>query len=170
MSAADTIFDTVEAMSAPETLPARLVHAPAAMLTAARVFLMLPAAIALAAPALLAVALMVRVGPLTLLLDNPVTLVALCLQPLLWVIVAKFTISGILPRLGAERRAYINAREVRVAERRLGRLYIWRQPLTNYRGIAHTVKATLGGIHHELVLVHPNRRGGGRSDRRQTRR
>jgi hypothetical protein len=44
--------------------------------------------------------------------------------------------------------------EVRVAERSLLRLRVWREPVSAYLGLAHNIRATMAGTHHELVLVH----------------
>lgn len=31
----------------------------------------------------------------------------------------------------------------------------WREPLANYEGIVHHVRASLSGVRHEVILVHP---------------
>lgn len=47
---------------------------------------------------------------------------------------------------------------VRVAERGLFSSRSFNEPLDAYSGIAHRVRTTLSGLHHELVLVHPDAR------------
>lgn len=50
----------------------------------------------------------------------------------------------------------IDGNIVRVAERGLFSSRRFREPLHAYRGVAHRIRTTVSGLHHELVLVHPD--------------
>lgn len=52
----------------------------------------------------------------------------------------------------------IDGNTVRVSEKGLFSARRFREPLDAYKGIAHRVRTTVSGIHHELVLVHPDAR------------
>ena len=47
---------------------------------------------------------------------------------------------------------------VKVAEKGLLSARQFRERLDAYRGVAHRVRTTVSGVHHELVLVHPDAR------------
>lgn len=52
----------------------------------------------------------------------------------------------------------IDGNVVRVAERGFLSTRRFREPLDAYRGVAHRIRTSVSGIHHELVLVHPDAR------------
>lgn len=52
----------------------------------------------------------------------------------------------------------IDRGSVQVTERRLLSKRQFSEPLEAYRGVAHRIRTTVSGIHHELVLVHPDAR------------
>lgn len=52
----------------------------------------------------------------------------------------------------------IDGNTVRVSEKGLFSARKFREPLEAYQGIAHRMRTTVSGIHHELVLVHPDAR------------
>lgn len=52
----------------------------------------------------------------------------------------------------------IDGSVVKVAERGFLSTRNFREPLAAYRGVAQRVRTTVSGIHHELVLVHPDAR------------
>lgn len=52
----------------------------------------------------------------------------------------------------------IDGNMVRVAEKAFLTARQFREPLDAYRGIAHRIRTSVSGIHHELVLVHPDAR------------
>jgi hypothetical protein len=156
MRVAGIAFDTVQTLGNPQTLPRRLELAPSGNMTMARALLLVPAMLALLAPTLAAVMLIERAGPATMLAESPLSLIALALQPVLWLALAVLAVRSVVPRIGRRRRVRIGGDAVHVAERTLGGVRRWREPLRNFRGIAHHVRATLGGTHHEIVLVHPD--------------
>lgn len=52
----------------------------------------------------------------------------------------------------------IDGNVVQVAEKGLLSARKFSEPLDAYRGIAHRIRTSVSGIHHELVLVHPDAR------------
>lgn len=60
--------------------------------------------------------------------------------------------------IGSGGSVEIDGRFVRVAERGFFFSRTFHEPIDAYSGIAHRIRTTLSGIHHELVLVHPDAR------------
>jgi hypothetical protein len=60
-------------------------------------------------------------------------------------------------RLTLAHEVAIDAASVTVTERSRFRTKTWSQPLSSYTGLAHHVRASLSGVRHELILVHPER-------------
>ena len=58
---------------------------------------------------------------------------------------------------GNRRRVKIDAERVMVDDMGIFRSSHWSAPLAEFSGIAHHVRATLSGVSHELILVHPMR-------------
>jgi hypothetical protein len=58
---------------------------------------------------------------------------------------------------GNRRRVKIGAERIMVDDKGLFRSSHWSAPLAEFSGIAHHVRATLSGVRHELILVHPVR-------------
>jgi hypothetical protein len=56
--------------------------------------------------------------------------------------------------LAHTRSIVIDGRSVTVTERGLFAARTWSEPLAGYRGLAHSVRASLSGLRHELILVH----------------
>jgi hypothetical protein len=52
----------------------------------------------------------------------------------------------------------IDGKLVQVAEKGLLSTRQFSEPLEAYRGVAHRIRTSVSGIHHELVLVHPDAR------------
>ena len=64
----------------------------------------------------------------------------------------------LVARAGSGGTVEIDGGMVRVTERGLFSSRSFREPLEAYRGTAHRVRTTISGVHHELVLVHPDAR------------
>ena len=65
--------------------------------------------------------------------------------------------AGRLARRLVRRRIVTFTRDVvLVEETGLARTVAWTEPLARYEGIAHHVRASLSGIRHEIILVHPD--------------
>jgi hypothetical protein len=67
-----------------------------------------------------------------------------------------FAVRRVVMSWGRKATVEIGYGVVAVIEGRFGFKTRWTEPLTEFRGIAHNVRATLSGSRHELVLVHPN--------------
>jgi hypothetical protein len=63
----------------------------------------------------------------------------------------------LLVHFGNRRRVRIDTDRVTVAEKALLSSRQWSTPLREFSGIAHHMRATLSGVRHELILVHPTR-------------
>jgi hypothetical protein len=64
----------------------------------------------------------------------------------------------LVARAGSGGTLEIDGGIVRVAERGLFSSRSFHEPLDAYRGTALRVRTTISGVHHELVLVHPDAR------------
>lgn len=65
---------------------------------------------------------------------------------------------GVVARLAGRRRIDIDRAHVRIVDSGLLSARTLSTPLDGYRGIAHVVRSTLDGTHHELVLAHDDPR------------
>lgn len=101
MGAAAVTFECISPAEPMAALPARLVLAPAAGQTATRILLLTPIILVLSGPAFAALVLMQRLSPVSLLIQDPVTFLALALQPLMWLLVVSMATRATLTRLHA---------------------------------------------------------------------
>ena len=75
----------------------------------------------------------------------------------IWVALFLVPAKRIIQRFGNRRRVTIAHERVTVADESLFGSRLWSAPLADFRGVAHHVRATLSGVRHELILVHPTR-------------
>lgn len=75
----------------------------------------------------------------------------------IWVLLFLVPAKRIILRFGNRRRVTIAREWVTVADESLFGSRHWSAPLAEFRGVAHHVRATLSGVRHELILVHPMR-------------
>jgi hypothetical protein len=75
----------------------------------------------------------------------------------IWVALFLVPAKRIIQRFGNRRRVTIARERVTVADESLFGSRLWSVPLADFRGVAHHVRATLSGVRHELILVHPMR-------------
>jgi hypothetical protein len=75
----------------------------------------------------------------------------------MWVALFLVPAKRIIHRFGNRRRVTIARERVTVADEGLFGSRLWTAPLADFRGVAHHVRATLSGVRHELILVHPKR-------------
>lgn len=61
---------------------------------------------------------------------------------------------GLLARFGTSRTIRIEAGRIAVLEQRLLGRRAWNAPLSQFIGVTHMVRASISGLHHELILVH----------------
>ncbi len=74
-----------------------------------------------------------------------------------WVALFLVPAKRIVQRFGNRRRVTIARERVTVADESLFGSRHWSAPLAEFRGVAHHIRATLSGVRHELILVHPTR-------------
>jgi len=74
-----------------------------------------------------------------------------------WLIVLLVPAKRLILGFGQRRRVRIASERVTVDDKGLFGSRHWSAPIAEFSGIAHHVRATLSGVRHELVLVHPLR-------------
>jgi cytochrome b561 len=89
---------------------------------------------------------------------SPMAALSVAASTVLAVTLFALPLLGLLARVASHRRVVIA--EGNVVDTRHSVLGGWRTetPLAEFRGVAHVVRTTLSGAHHELVLVHADRR------------
>ena len=80
-------------------------------------------------------------------------LAGLCICTVMFGVPAK----RLVQRFGSRRSVRITERAVTVSDAGLFGSSTWSAPISEFAGIAHHVRATLSGLRHELILVHPAR-------------
>lgn len=88
---------------------------------------------------------------------KPLAAAMLTVGLLAWAALFLVPAKRILQRFGNQRRVTVTAERVTVGDQALFGSACWSVPLADFRGIAHHVRATLSGVRHELILVHPVR-------------
>lgn len=157
MALSDGTFDSVEACG-DKSFPLSLTLRPSTGRTlSVLVLAFIPTAL-LAVPAVMAAIVLRDKGPMIVLSNDPVAFVALFVQPVLWSLLASLPVKILGSRLGLTRRVLVDARRVLIIERSLRGLTKLRCQTSAFRGVAHVVRATLNGTHHEIVLVHDDPR------------
>lgn len=89
--------------------------------------------------------------------SNPIAAAQALLGLCMWTALFALPCKRIIHHFGRGRRVRIEAGVVMVNERGAIRCRDWSAPLAEFCGIAHHVRATLSGLRHELILVHPER-------------
>lgn len=145
-------FDHVFPNDPQPGLPLRLSLMPDRGRTIARSLLVIPTLLLLLAPTAFAATLMLRKDALPS--HDTVTMLALLVQPAVWIALSAVALLAIIPRLGRKRVIIINEDTVSALEASLTGTWAWRMPTSSYRGIAHHVRATSGVVGHEIILVH----------------
>lgn len=152
-------FDRVTPATALESLPIRLEQSTSHASVALKVLLLVPALAGLAVPlALLGAHAMAEPAAFTLLTDHPMTAIQVGLGLTLWCALFVWPLRLVLARAGTARAIDITAGMVRVTDRGPLRSTTWAEPLGGYRGVAHTVRSSLSGVRHEMILVHADAR------------
>jgi hypothetical protein len=94
---------------------------------------------------------------LGIIAEKPFAGVQLALGVALWTALFVAPLKGLVQRFGIRRKVRISESAVAVAEIGLFGSKIWSARLSEFRGIAHVVRASLSGLRHELILVHRER-------------
>lgn len=74
-----------------------------------------------------------------------------------WLVLLGFPIYRLLNTLTRSRSIEIAAGRVTVVDRAFGEASSWSAPVSEFLGVAPFLRASLSGVRHELVLVHPDR-------------
>lgn len=151
------IFDRVEPL-VPNKLPFQLVSACSQRAAAAKLALAVPAALAAAATLLIGLFDAAKApGAWEIMARQPAVgleiLVAMAFVTFLLVL----PIKRLCDRLVMQRTVRIDTGMVSIKERGHFRSSTWDEPLGNYSGLVHHVRASLSGTRHELILAHPKR-------------
>ncbi len=72
----------------------------------------------------------------------------------IWSAMMLLPLTRALRVIAGRRKIVVDAASVTVDERSLLGGRTWTEPLRNYRGIAHHIRASMSGTRHELILVH----------------
>ncbi|MDX2309540.1 MAG: hypothetical protein NW216_14970 [Hyphomicrobium sp.] len=140
------------------SLPARFEQAPSQRAIFMTLLFLVPTAVALLLPFWhLAIGLATEAAVRNAALEHPATLAPIGLALVFWIALLGFPILRMLDTLTRSRTVEIAGRTVAVTDRVFGRAKTWRGTLGSFDGIAHNVRTSLGGVRHELILVHPER-------------
>ena len=151
------VFDAVLPVEPPGTFPAEVVHRVSLSRTLLISALVLPFVTAAGvAIFVLFSALSPNAEGGSLLSDNPSAVIKLGLAISLTIAVAWFPLRALFWRVGRQRRVTFHAGQVQVHDQSLLGETQWSAPFSSFLGVAHHVRATLSGAHHELFLVHPD--------------
>lgn len=91
-------------------------------------------------------------------LAQPLTTVQIILGILMLSALLLIPARRVVAGIGRAGVVEVDGSMVKVAERGFLSARNFREPLAAYRGVAQRVRTTVSGIHHELVLVHPDAR------------
>jgi hypothetical protein len=154
-----TSFDRVAPVEALDRLPIRLDQSTSHSSILLWLVLLVPAFAAIAIPLMLVAAHAVaEPATLTMLSEHPVTTIQIGVGVALWCALFVRPLQRVLTRAGLARVIEMTPATVQVTDSGLLRSQSWSEPLAAFHGIAHHVRASLSGVRHELVLVHPDPR------------
>lgn len=88
---------------------------------------------------------------------RPLAMVQICVGLAFWLVLLGFPIYRLLDTLTRSCIVEIAAGRVTVSDRSFGRSSSWSAPLADFLGVAPYLRASLSGVRHELILVHPDR-------------
>lgn len=150
-------FDTIEPSGPIARLPARIVQTSARATRALQIAIGSVLAGAMAVPfAFLLTVSVEHPAARDIILQRPAAGMQIALGIVLWTALFALPLRRVLARLKS-REIVITDREINVIERGLLRTTAWSEPVGAYRGLAHHIRASVSGVRHELILVHPRR-------------
>lgn len=88
---------------------------------------------------------------------RPIAIIQICVGLVVWLILLGFPIYRLLDTLTRSRVVEIAADQVTVTDRSFGRSSVWSVPVSDFLGLAPYLRASLSGVRHELIMVHPDR-------------
>jgi len=74
-----------------------------------------------------------------------------------WLVLLGFPIYRLLNTVTRSRTIEFDEGRVTVTDRAFGGMQSWSAPVSEFLGVAPYLRASLSGVRHELVLVHPDR-------------
>jgi len=74
-----------------------------------------------------------------------------------WLFLVGFPITRLVDTLTRSRSVEIAGGLVTVSDRAFGRFATWQAPLSEFCGVVPYLRASLSGVRHELILLHPDR-------------
>lgn len=150
-------FDTIEPATPISQLPARIVETSARATRAFQIAIGSVLAGAMAVPFALVLTVSVEhPAARDIILQRPGACLQIALGIALWTALFALPLRRVLATLNA-REILISDEEITVTETGILRATTWREPISAYRGLAHHIRASVSGMRHELILVHPTR-------------
>jgi hypothetical protein len=155
-------ISSVDQISSPGSglgLPLRLDQTPSRRNTVLLLLILLPAATALLAPYwLVAGGILTNAGLRQSIAGQPSSLLPVLFGVAFIMVLLGWPIKRLLDSLARSRVVEIVEGTIAVTDKGLFATRSWRAPLTAFEGVAHHVRASLSGVRHELILVHPRPR------------
>jgi hypothetical protein len=149
---------TIAPETPPATLPLTLQQTSARSSSTLMLALLVPMAMALLYPFILVAGhLAQNTGIRDALIEHPASILQIVLALAFWIVLLGWPLKRAADALASARIIFIDAETVHVTESTAFGSRSWTEPLKAYRGLVHHVRASLSGIRHELILVHPKR-------------
>lgn len=148
-------LDGTELAGSTYTLPITLNHKASATSYFVAASFILCAACFLLVPFVLLVAMAAyEPNSVWMIARNPSTAIQLGLALLVGIAFVTYPLRRLVQRMRSPRLIMINDGTVSATGSRPDGKPAWSEPLSAYKGIAHHVRTTLSGAHHEIVLIH----------------
>jgi hypothetical protein len=149
------VLDIVASASHFEHLPYNVDQRSSRISALLMLMLLLPALGALLVPLALLAAF--PLSALAIALSKPLAAALVVLGLGVLSVLFLLPAARLVRRFGSGRSVRIEAGRVNVTDRGLISSRSWSAPTAEFRGLAHHVRASLSGVRHELILVHPER-------------
>lgn len=149
-------LDTVASNPLFDHLPVRIAHRSSKTSATLMLVLLVPAVAVLLVPLALLAAF--AIPALWAATEHPAAAAQVAAGLAVWTALFVVPAKRIIQRFGASRDVCIEPDLVTVRERGPFGARVWTVPLAEFSGVAHHVRSNLSGVHHELFLVHADRR------------
>lgn len=146
-------YDSVEPTPDFTALPIRIRSTASRTAAALHLAMLAPVMAAFALP-ILVFGARAETSALAIISEQPLAALQVGLGFIIWIALFVWPLKRAIARFGADRQVEIDAKTVRVVDRSPFGRRNWCEPLADYAGIAHNVRASLSGYRHELILVH----------------
>lgn len=152
-------FETLSPAGPLVSLPVRIEQSSPGFSTGVALAILVTTALAMASPfAVLLMYLIEDPDARSVLAARPGSVIQLALGLIVWSLLLGWPLKRLVDGWCARRLVSIDHGTVTVTDRNLWSERAWRAPVASYCGIAHHIRASVSGIRHELILVHPDRR------------